>query len=159
MPKSSETDKAVKKVSHIVWLVTFVRRINLRGIGHIALQLSGVIAVLLVIYVMLGEPGGVDVPVGEGKDVIPATGEQGFNVEVFCEDELTIVRPFPAPDASGVTYQLTRLKSGVFETVIVVMDVANTVRTADHYADGPTGQAKQPAFITDNARECINDKS
>lgn len=89
MPESDK-DKVVEEVGHVLWLVSFVRKLNLRGLGHIALQLSGVVSLIAVAYVAAGEPGGVNVPVGEKADIInPVAGSPGIQTTAFdvCEDD------------------------------------------------------------------------
>lgn len=89
---------------------------------------------------------------------VPSTGVEGFPVAEFCHDDLTEVLLFPAPDAAGSSYQLTRVKEGVTETVVVVLNAAGDISQATHYHDTPQGQVSQPALIDDDARECIEEK-
>ena len=103
-------------------------------------------------------PAEVGIPLPVTERIVPATGVEGFNTAIFCEDDLTRVKALPAPDASGVTYQLTRMKDGVFETVTVVLNPTGETVTATHYYDTAVGQQPQPAVINDAARKCITGK-
>ncbi len=158
--QDSEAEKVITWTGRAVLALTYLRLLGLRGWLHVLLQFSGVIAVLLVVYVILGEPSGVDVPVGEKADnIVASTGIDGFPVADFCNDPLTKVDPFVAPDASGVTYQLLRVRNGVTETVIVVLDKDGSVVVGKHYFDAADGQHVEPAFLTDSARNCLKKKT
>ena len=97
---------------------------------------------------------------GKGNVVtVPATGVEGFPVDLFCADPLTTVQDFEAPDASGITYQLLRVRDGKTETVVIVMGANGDTRVATHYYDSLVGQQSEPAFVNEKARECIEDKA
>ena len=116
-------------------------------------------SVVLSLYVVSGKPAG-DLPVigGDTVERVPATGEQGFNTAVFCDDPLTKVATSLAPDASGITYVLSRVKDGVTESVVLTFDQTDEVVYAKHFFDR-SGQQSEPAFVTDDARDCIEDKA
>lgn len=92
-------------------------------------------------------------------NVVPAVGEQGFNVEAFCNDPLTTVaRDLIAPPDStyNATYQLTRVKAGIHEVVTVgVYADPNHQPNATHYdsANVPTD-----GFVSKGATDCIQRK-
>ena len=98
------------------------------------------------------------IPATTSTNVVPATGEEGFNVAVFCDDKLTSVRATIAPDASGVTYELRRVKNNVTETVTIVLAQTGDILYAKHFSDGPAGQESGAAFVTDQAKQCITRK-
>lgn len=102
-------------------------------------------------------------PPGTGNTVTvaPAEGVKSFTVIDFCNDPLTKVTILPAPDASGTTYQLTRVRDGRSESVVVVENPAHEVNFATHYFDATnatTGKAEQqsePAVVDGAGKSCI----
>ena len=122
--------------------------------GGIWLALAIATAALVAALAALPRAGVDTTPLSDDKEVriVPSTGEQGFPVATFCEDRLTTVRGFLAPDSSGIVYQMIRVKDGVTESVVV------TPGGATRYWDGPEGQQSEPAFVTAEARQCIADK-
>lgn len=91
--------------------------------------------------------------------IVPAAGITGFSVDLFCADPLTTVKGFPVPDSEGATYQLVRVRNGIAESVVVVMDGDNTTRLATHYYDSVVGQQSEPAVVNADARKCIEEKA
>jgi hypothetical protein len=122
--------------------------------GGWALALVVACAAVALVYI---RPVG-EIPATTSEKVVPATGEQGFNTAVFCDDSATTVTELPSPDASGITYELKRVKDGTTETVVVVWNQAGDITYAKHFWDTPTGQESEPAFVTEKARSCIEDK-
>lgn len=118
---------------------------------------GGLLALVLFLMVGLPEVGVDTTPTSsDGPTFVAATGAGGFPVEEFCNDPLTsIVGPVAAPDASGFTYQLNRVRDGVTETVVVVVS-EDQVLAGTHYFDGEDGQESEPAFLTEKARECLD---
>ena len=111
------------------------------------------------VYLEAGRPILGDLPGTEINRSIPATGEQGFNVEGFCQDKLTTVDAFLALDASGETYQILRVKDGVTESVIAVVNPRGETVVANHYYQEGGVQKSEAAFLTDKARDCLARKS
>ena len=85
--------------------------------------------------------------------IAPSSGIEGFQVAPFCNDPLTKVVALPAPDV-GVTWQLTRLQDGKFETVVV----PGSFLSGTHYYDSTIGQQSEPASVDDAAKACIEKK-
>lgn len=129
------------------------------AIFHVVVFAVSVTALLLA-YAALGKPAG-QVPLVGGNDVhvVPASGVDGFNTAVFCADPLTKVRLFPSPDSAGKTYQLTRVRDNVTESVVYVLNPDDSTRLATHYYDSSVGQQSGPAVITQEARDCIAKKA
>lgn len=121
--------------------------------GLIALVVS-----IVVLVVVFTRPVDV-IPTTTQQNILPATGEQGFNAKTFCEDSLTSVSKVIAPDASGVTYQMQRVKDGVSETVTIVLAQTHDVLFATHYWDTPNGQQSEPAFVDEGVEKCLERKS
>ena len=92
--------------------------------------------------------------------IAPASGLDGFDVGPFCDDPLTKVKgPLPAPDASGNSYQLIRVRDGKSETVTLVLAPDKSITLATHYFDSDVGQVPEPAFLKDSARACVEKKA
>lgn len=139
-------------MSGALWFMGWLRN----EIEERAWWLALLLAAAAVVIALTAGPEVTDVtPLRDDKTVrvVPASGEQGFPVEAFCLDKLTKVSEFPAPDSSGVTYQLLRVKDGVTESVIV------SPGGAKRYWDAPEGQQSEPAFVTAKAEKCISDKA
>lgn len=117
-----------------------------------------VVQIILGIYLLGGQPAG-NLPGTEINRIVPATGEQGFNAKAFCEDRLTTVTKTLAPDASGATYELKRVKDGVSETVTVVLAQTSEVLYAKHFSDVGGQQQSQPAFVDEDVKACLEKKS
>ena len=125
------------------------------GVGLLA---TGAALAALVFTAILNGAASVDVtPLNDDvtRNVLPASGIEGFPGAVFCNDPQTIVTALPAPDASGLTYQLLRIVNGVTETVVWV----SGSRTATHYYDSTVGQQSEPAVIDNDAKRCIEGKA
>lgn len=92
--------------------------------------------------------------------VVPAIGEQGYNVEALCNDPLSVASKdlVAPPDSTYVaTYHLERVKDGIHETVTVgIYADPDRQPTATHYdsANVPTD-----AFVSKPALECIQKKA
>lgn len=128
------------------------------ALGVIIFALVTLGAGLLTANVILPEAAGIDTqPLGDDYSVAPASGVEGLDVEAFCRDPLTVVLALAAPDASGVSYQLGRVRDAKTETVLVVL--SEGAFAATHYFDTTEGQQSAPAFVTTKARDCIEDKA
>lgn len=140
------------------WEEAFVKR----WLGVLAGGLTVTIAVGTLLITITANQVGAPVP-GTGGDtirIVPASGVEGFNTERFCADPLTQVRQFISPDASGVTYQLMRVRDGVAETVTVVYAADSSVLVAQHYYDTATaGQQSEPAILNVEAQKCMRGKA
>lgn len=119
------------------------------------------LAGLVVFLVLLPVLGADTTPVTDDKTVkiVPAQGETGFPVETFCRDPLTKVTVTPNPDASGITYQLVRVKDSITESVVYTTGPDDANRAATHYKDVAGTQESEPAFVNDKARDCLEDKA
>lgn len=123
----------------------------------VAIGVTAVWLIALTVYVQaLGKPVG-DIPVigGDTYKVVAATGSEGFDVEGFCNDPLTIVTPASAPDVERLIYTLQRTRDGVMESVLVIEGQS----FARHYYDTPEGQQSQSAIVTEKALSCIRRKA
>lgn len=145
--KPSVLDKIIEAGSKGGWALALI------------VGLAGIALAALAIYTRPDVPIVGTPPATTELKVVAATGEEGFKVYEFCDDPSTSVRETPSPDASGVTYELKRVKDGVTETVTVVFGQAGDVLYAKHFSDQAGGQESQPAFVTEKARGCIEDKS
>ena len=128
--------------------------------------LAALAVTALALAIVYTRPVGVIPATTERKIVVaPASGIEGFDVGPFCADPLTSVRAFPSPDASGVTYQLTRMRDQKAETVTLVLGADESVVMATHYYDavvnvrGGTEQQGEPAFVNADARKCVEGKA
>lgn len=99
------------------------------------------------------------IPATVQRDIVPATGEQGFNANDFCSDPRTDVAKNLSPDASGITYEMKRVASGVSETVTVVLAQTGDVLYAKHFWDQSGVQQSEPAFVDDDVKSCLERKS
>lgn len=128
------------------------------------LAAGGFLAIGMIWYasvIVLTQATGQPVP-GFQQDTIkvaPASGVNSFAADNFCADPLTTVREFEAPDASGTTYQLTRVKDGKTETVTAVFDTNKAILMAKHYYDTNSGQDSEGAIVNQAARDCITKKA
>ncbi len=120
--------------------------------------LCALILAVVVILLIYTRPVPAVIPATTEENVVPATGEQGFNTKEFCNDNATTVVRTIAPDASGATYELKRLKNGVSETVAVVLAPTSDVLYAKHFWD-QNGQQTEPAYVDDDAKRCIVGKA
>ena len=131
-----------------------------RGVSLFAVLIT---LATLVTFLVILPVGGVDTtPASDDVNIktVPASGVGGFQVAEFCADTATKVRgPIAAPDASGNTYELLRVRSSITETVIIVMGPDGNTRVATHYFDTVGGQASEPATVSEAARDCINRKA
>lgn len=94
----------------------------------------------------------------EPKVVVPATGIEGYTaVLAFCNE--ATIKKLPAPDATGITYQLTRVKGGVSETIVVVLAPTGQTTFAKHYYDTSAGQQSEPAVVDEDAKDCIRKRA
>ena len=130
------------------------------GIAITGLSLAGLLAALdLTFWQVTGKaPLAKSVGIAEEVKIVPAVGIQGYKVAEFCADPLTKVSFFLAPDSSGSTYQLLRVKNGMTESVVVVRNARGETIVATHYQDTPTGQRSEPGVITDEGWKCIESK-
>ena len=126
--------------------------------GPRGVTLFALLAACLALFLVYTRPIN-EIPATTSKNVIPATGEQGFNAKTFCEDSLTSVSKVISPDASGVTYQMQRVKDGVSETVTIVIAQTHDVLFATHYWDTPAGQQSEPAFVDEDVKRCLERKT
>jgi len=129
-------------------------------VGFTNMALLLVIVALLLFLIALPEAGIDTTPTRDDKTykIVPALGQTGFPVENFCNDPLTRVESFLAPDASGESWVLSRTRDGVSELVVVSSgrDGANLIAT--HYYTVSGGQVSEEAFLTDGAWGCIRKK-
>lgn len=150
-----------RRLSPAEWFRRHASDWEWRGVLVFGLVLTVIATVGLITFLYSGAAEQANVPVPGDKTIfVPATGIDGFNTEVFCQDPLTKVKPLPAPDA-GVTYQLTRVRDNVSETVLVVLSPSGDVNTefSRHFYDTTVGQQPEPAFVTDKALDCIRKKA
>ena len=121
------------------------------------------VALAALFMALIALPGaGVDTtPVSDDVtlEIAPATGIDSLDALDFCNDPRTAVRAFPAPDASGTTYQLTRVRDQRSEAVVVVLGPDKGIVMAASYYDTELGQQSRPAIVSDKARECIERKA
>jgi hypothetical protein len=126
------------------------------GVSLFAVFISGL---MLLLFLIALPASGVDTqPLKDdiNLEIVPATGIEGFNVEAFCNDPETAVKFAISPDASEiVTFELTRTRDGVFESVSYVRNAPS----ATHYFDTVGGQRSEPGEITEKAIECIERKA
>ena len=115
-------------------------------------------AALFIVYT--GAPAvGIDTQPSEVK-VVPASGPEGFPVEVFCKDDATQVKAIPNPDADGITYQLMRVRDRVPEAVVWASGINGDNLGATYYwYDDQNVQQSRAAVVTPGARRCIEDKA
>ena len=132
--------------------MNLVARINLAGQSY-GWLLAVVVAVLAVV-VVYSRPIPALIPATTETHIVPATGEQGFPVETFCEDSKTTVKEKEHPDESGTTYELIRIRDGVIESVVWTSGPDGDNPIATHYAYLGDQQREQ-ATVTKEARECI----
>ena len=135
-----------------------MKRWGPRGVTNFALALSLLISII-ALTVVYTRPVPSIIPATTETKIVAATGEVGFPVSTFCEDSRTTVKVFPAPDASGLTYSLTRIAGGVVETVVVVAGSTGDNPTAKWYYDTPVGQEGEPAIVDGKAFDCIERKA
>lgn len=127
--------------------------------GAISILFGGALLVilLLILYQLSGQPAGT-APLTETKQVVPATGPQGFRAEEFCEESTTSVRRWLIPPIDSeytAAYSMERRKAGVLETVdVFVFGDARDPRGIHYMADGTS----EDAFITKDIIKCIEDK-
>src|SRR3990167_859092 len=141
--------------------VRFIERNPWRAIT--ILNLIFLVGLAWTVYVTagtrLGVPYAADVTGTEKTIMIaPASGIEGFDTTLFCNDKLTKVKAIPAPDASGITYELTRVRDQKTETVVVVLAPDQSILLAKHYYDAAVGQQSEPAIVGEDARKCIEKK-
>lgn len=125
-----------------------------RGVSIFALLVA-----CFALFIVYTRPVPLIPPNADTVKIVPATGEQGFDAKTFCEDPLTSVSKVIAPDASGATYELKRLKNSVSETVVLTLAQTGDVLYAKHFWDTPTGQQSEPAFVDDDVKRCVERKS
>lgn len=120
------------------------------------------VALTFFVVVLLNGVANVDVtPLRDDKEIkiAPASGVEGFAVEGFCADPMTKVAPFLAPDASGITYQLSRVRAGKTESVTIVKNADGETRIAKHYYSTTVGQQSEDAVVNAEAWKCIERRS
>lgn len=110
------------------------------------------------LFLVYARPIG-EIPATTSTKVVPATGDQGFDAGTFCSDPRTVVSKTLAPDASGATYELKRVASGVSETVTVVLAQTGDVLYAKHFWDEDGKQKSQAAFVDEDVKRCLEKKS
>lgn len=139
---------------HRMWMEARAEILTAAIVGVIVSQ------VVMGAYVLSGQPAGNLPGTGDTiQNVVPATGDQGFNAETFCSDPETSVSKAISPDATGVTYEMKRVRDGVSETVTVVLAQTGDVLYAKHFYDQDGVQQSQPAFVDDDVKRCIEKKS
>ena len=121
-----------------------------------------VAAAALTLVVGASRATNTPIPGAESTEVkvVAATGAEGFPVEAFCNDPLTKVAELPAPDASGITYQLLRIRDGKSETVVWTTGPTSNSPIAKHfYYDEAGKQQNEAAIVTAGAKNCIEEKA
>lgn len=152
-PTDEQTDAAV--LGLVAWARTHAKAMGLTGVLLVAI----VSAILTTLAANVAAPAaGVDTqPLTSQQKIVAASGEQGFPVDVFCNDPLTKVDKlaFVPPDSQfAAVYTLDRTRSTIHETV--------TVRV---YADpnreplGTYNDDQHPAYVTKDALSCITKKA
>lgn len=156
------------------WLVRNIRQYGIKVVmGALLASAAGSGGALTILAIradvpLVREAAGTDI-----TNIVAPTGVQGFKVAEFCNDDLTKVLLLPAPDAVGNgTYQLTRDKGGVFETVVVPSNFASATHYYDAVVALPTQvpgtvatpqarkeQQSEPGAMTDEAKACIEQKA
>lgn len=139
---------------HRMWMEARAEILTAAIVGVIVSQ------VVMGAYVLSGQPAGNLPGTGDTiQNVVPATGDQGFNAETFCSDPETNVSKAISPDATGVTYEMKRVRDGVSETVTVVLAQTGDVLYAKHFYDQGGVQQSQPAFVDGSVIRCLERKS
>lgn len=112
-----------------------------------------------LVIVGLGSAGAA-LPGTSQTNVVPAFGDQGYDVHTFCEDPLTRVGKDSVnpPDSTFIAnYTLDRVKDGVHEVVTVgVYSEPGRMPTGIHY-----NSVNNPAdaFVSREAMDCIRRKA
>lgn len=112
---------------------------------------------LLALYRTFDSPLGT-APLTEVNRIVPAAGVEGFNVEAFvCDDKQAKVKPPETqPDSAILTYTIERVRDNRQELVIW----KDSGRGAEHwYFDQAGIQQKEPAVVSEKARDCIVSKA
>lgn len=131
----------------------------IRAASNYGWLLALAVAAFAVFLVYVKAPAQVGIPLPGDVYTVPASGLEGFNVDAFCDDPETRVAVFLAPDASGTTYQLSRVRDNVPEAVVVVKSIDGETRMAKHYYTAEAGQQSEDAVVTEGAWTCILKKS
>src|SRR3990167_2684973 len=132
---------------------------GLRGLTLLVAATALAVSIAGVVSTRANLPVTRDLTGTETKIMIaPASGIEGFDTTLFCNDKLTKVKAIPAPDASGITYELTRVRNQKTETVLVVLAPDQSILLAKHYYDAAVGQQSEPAIVEEDARKCIEKK-
>lgn len=152
-PSDEQTDTAV--LGLVAWARKHARAMGLTGVVLVAIVSS---LVTQLATNVAAPAAGVDTqPLTNEQKIVPASGEQGFPVDVFCQDPLTKVDKlaFVPPDSQfAAVYTLDRTRNAIHETV--------TVRV---YADpnreplGTYNDDQHPAYVTKDAVSCITKKA
>ena len=133
----------------------------LLAFGAAILTLSGLgtYALLVGIHSAGGTPPGIADHI-DVTQIVPAVGPQGYDVETFCNDPLTLVmrdKVAPPDSTYGATYTLDRTKGGVHETVFVgVYNDSSRQPTGTHY---DSVNNSTDAFVSKAALDCIRSKA
>lgn len=117
-----------------------------------------IVALVVGLSSFVGGVGVGDVadPIDKAPTIVvaPASGIEGYDALLFCNDPLTTLKPpKPAPDAP-IVWELTRTRDLKTETVVYVEGAESGL----HYYDTAIGQQSEPAVMSDEARECIDGK-
>ena len=135
------------------------KEMGLRGLTLLVAFTALAVSIAGVVSTRANLPVTRDLTGTEKKIMIaPASGVEGFDAGLFCNDPLTTVRAIPAPDASGTTYELARVRDQKTETVVVVLAPDQSILLAKHYYDAAVGQQSEPAIVEEDARKCIEKK-
>jgi len=89
--------------------------------------------------------------------IIASTGSALYDVEPFCNDPLTKVTPSVSQRGAAEGYQLERIRDGKQEAVI--WNGLTQGATHFYWEGAPPEQKEQPAFVSDEAKECIEEKA
>lgn len=153
-----------------------MREAGPRGYYISALIITLGIGAILWLYNISGQPLG---EVISTTNVVPAVGVSGYTAEAtlaFCNDKTTTIRPFPKPDATGQTWQLTRDKDNRTETIVILVNfdfdsrgqiINKDIQPGTHYYWGnvvqPDGtikidQVSEPAQTNNQVLSCLEEK-
>lgn len=96
--------------------------------------------------------------------IVPNTGIEGWKALEFCKDPKTEVQAFNSPDASGITYQMMRVRDGVPESATFVYSPTGQMVIGKHYfnvevSPGHYEQRSEDAIVSrENLVACIAGK-
>ena len=140
-------------INPLTWYVDAAQRWAWKGVTVLALACS--LGAVGLVYARVPAQVGIALP--ETVHVVPATGEHGFPVEVFCEDDATEITVTVLQDV-GESFEALRIKDGVPELVVWNTDETDN-RLATYYFMEAGIQQSAVAVVNDDAAECMREKS